>query len=85
LKGFDFLVSKDAAAAIKAFASAERLWPSYHNVAEIRKLLEDNRAALVSAPREGRSDAWSNVYRVLIKQYSWGMPADVKSKLSEQL
>lgn len=85
LKGFDFLVSKDAEAALQAFASAEKLWPSYHNVAEIRKLLEDNRAALGAAPREGRSEAWSNVYRTLISKYSWGMPADVKNKLTEQL
>ncbi|MDX6558554.1 MAG: hypothetical protein QOF72_1603 [Blastocatellia bacterium] len=85
LKGFDFLVSKDFEAAIQAFATAEKLWPSYHNVAEIRKLLEDNRANLAAAPREGKSEAWSNVYRTLTSKYSWGMPADVKDKLTAQL
>jgi hypothetical protein len=84
LKGFDFIVNKDAEAAIQAFANAVKLWPSYHNVAEIRKLLEANRAALVAAPREGSSGPWSNVYRILISKYSWGMPADVKTKLTEQ-
>jgi hypothetical protein len=85
LKGFDLLISKDAEAALQAFASAEKLWPSYHNVAEIRKLLELNRAALVAAPKEGKSEAWSSVYRILISKYSWGMPTEVKNKLTEQL
>lgn len=85
LKGFDSIVRKDVEAALQAFANAEKLWSSYHNVAEIRKLLEDNHAGLASAPREGRSEAWTNVYRTLISKYSWGMPADVKTKLSEQL
>lgn len=84
LKGFEFLVSKDADAALEAFANAEKLWPSYHNVAEIRKLLNDNRAALVAAPKEGKSPAWTSVYQTLITNYSWGMPADVRNKLTEQ-
>jgi hypothetical protein len=85
LKGFDFIVSKDVDAALQAFTSAEKLRPNYHNVAEIRKLLEDNRAALAAAPREGKSEAWSNVYRTLVSKYSWGMPPDIKSKLTEQI
>ena len=80
-KGFDFLVSKNAEAALLAFANAEKLWPSYHNVAEIRKLLEGNLAAL----KEGKSEAWTTFYKTLLAKYSWGMPADIKSKLSEQL
>ena len=83
LKGFGFIVSKDAEAAIEAFANAEKLRPVYHNVAEIRKLLEENRAALVAAPREGPSEAWRNVYRTILSKYSWGMPDDVKKKLAE--
>ena len=85
LKGFDFLVSKDVDAALQAFTNAEKLRPNYHNVAEIRKLLEDNRAALAAAPREGKSEAWSNVYRTLVSKYSWGMPPDIKTKLTEQI
>ena len=81
IKGFDFLVSKNAEAALLAFANAEKLWPSYHNVAEIRKLLEGNLAAL----KEGKNDAWITFYRTLLAKYSWGMTADIKSKLSEQL
>lgn len=84
-KGFDFLVSKNAEAALLAFKNAENLWPSYHNVAEIRKLLEANLASLTSAPKEGKSEAWTAFYRTLVTKYSWGMPADIKGKLNEQL
>ncbi len=85
LKGFDFLVSKDAEGSIQAFALAEKLWPTYHNVAEIRKLLEENRAALVAAPKDGKSEPWTKVYRLVLSRYSWGLPADVKAKLNEQI
>ena len=85
IKGFDFLVSRNAEAALVAFGNAEKLWPSYHNVAEIRKYLEGNLAALTSAPTEGKSEAWITLYKLLLAKYSWGMPADIKSKLSEQL
>jgi hypothetical protein len=84
VKGFQFIVSKDVDAALEAFAKAEKLWPSYHNVAEIRKLLNDNRAALIAAPKEGKSPAWTNVYQTLLSKYSWGMPADVQNKLRGQ-
>lgn len=85
LKGFESIVNKDVEVSVQAFANAEKLWPSYHNVSEIRKLLEDNRVALAAAPREGKSDAWTNVYRTLISKYSWGMPAGVKTRLGQQL
>lgn len=84
-KGFSFLLSKDAQAALDAFSHAEKLWPSFHSVAEIKKLLLDNQAALAAAPKEGRSEVWVDFYRTLVTKYSWGMPADVKEKLNQQL
>jgi hypothetical protein len=85
LKGFASIVAKDAEGALRAFTDAEKLWPTYHNVAEIKKLLGQNHDALLAAPKEGKSEAWSNVYRLLVTKYSWGMPDDVKKKLSEEL
>jgi hypothetical protein len=84
-KGFSFLLNKDAQAALDAFSHAEKLWPSYHSVAEIKKLLQDNQAALNAAPKEGKSEVWVNFYRTLVTKYSWGMPADIKDKLNQQL
>ena len=85
LKGFAYLIGKDVDAALQAFTEAERLWPNYHSVAEIRKLLAENHSALSAAPKEGKSEAWSNVYRVIVTKYSWQMPDEVKRKLSEGL
>jgi len=84
-KGFDALASKDLETAIDAFTNAEQIWPTYHNVSEIRKLLEDNRTALAAAPKEVKSDAWTNVYRTLLSKYSWGMPPDIKAKINAQM
>jgi hypothetical protein len=81
LKGFDALIRKDGETALQAFTNAEKLRPSYHNVSEIKKLLEKNRAALNAAPKDGKSEAWSSVYRTITTNYSWGMPADVKTQL----
>lgn len=83
-KGFSFLLNKDAQAALDAFSHAEKLWPSFHSVAEIKKLLQDNQAALIAAPKEGASDVWVNFYRTLVTKYSWGMPADVREKFNQQ-
>jgi hypothetical protein len=85
LKGFAYIIDKDVEAALRSFTDAEKLWPNYHNIAEIKRLLDENRTALAAAPKEGKSEAWSNVYRVLVTKYSWQMPADVKKKLSEEL
>lgn len=81
LKGFDSLIHKDVEAALQAFANADKLYPSYHNVSEIKKLLEKNREALNAATKEGKSEAWSSVYKTIVTKYSWGMPADVKSQM----
>lgn len=84
-KGFSFLLNKDAQAALDAFSHAEKLWPSYHSVAEIKKVLQDNQAALTAAPKDPKNEVWVNFYRTLVTKYSWGMPADIKDKLNQQL
>jgi hypothetical protein len=82
LKGFDSLVHKDAEAALQAFTNASKLYPSYHNVGEIKNLIQKNLPALTSAPKEGKSEAWSSVYQTITSKYSWGMPADIKAQLA---
>lgn len=66
--GFAALVQQDHATALAAFRRAEEAWPEYHNVAEIRRLLERVQPA---------SDAeWRALYRTILTDYSWGMPAE---------
>jgi hypothetical protein len=84
-KGFDFIISKNAEAALMAFTNAEKLWPNYHNVAEIRKLLVTNQAVLVAATKESKEEPWAGFYRTLLSKYSWGMSPDIKDKIKEML
>jgi len=81
LKGFEALVNKDAEGALQAFTNAENLWPVYHNVSEIRKLLQESLSTLAAAPKEGKSEPWSNLYRTLTSKYSFGMPPEIRAKL----
>ena len=85
LRGFEALLDRDVDAAIDAFAKAEALWPDYHNVTEIKRLLTRKQNELASAPKEGKSPAWSELYRILISKYSWGMPTAVRTKLHAAL
>lgn len=79
-KGFEALLAKDVDAAIGAFSQAEALSPTYHNVAEIHRLLADKRDAL-----KAKDADWKSVYRPIVARYSWGMPAEVLSRLKDEL
>jgi hypothetical protein len=80
LKGFDALLAKDIDAAISAFAQAEALSPTYHNVAEIHRLLADKQDVL-----KAKNADWKLVYKPIVGRYSWGMPADILSRLKDDI
>jgi hypothetical protein len=75
--GFDALLARDHAAALAAFRRAEAAWPDYHNVAEIRRLLERTSPA---------SDAaWHTLYETILTEYVWGMPEDQRRAMRASL
>jgi hypothetical protein len=75
--GFDALLARDHAAALAAFRRAENAWPDYHNVAEIRRLLERARPT---------SDAeWRRLYAKILADYVWGMPDDQRRAMRDAL
>ncbi len=75
--GFDALLARDHAAALVAFRRAEEAWPDYHNVAEIRRLLERTRPA---------SEAdWRRLYDTILTTFGWGMPADQRRAMHAAL
>jgi len=84
LKGFEALFNRDVDSALEAFKSAEKKSPAFHSVAEIRKLLEKKRDELNAEPKEGPSDVWKGLYAAVLKDYSWKLPAEIKSKLAEK-
>lgn len=83
LKGFGSLFDRDAESALQAFRNAEKLSPQLHSVSEIRKLLEQKKAELNSAPKDGRSDVWKNLYQTVHDKYTWHVSPDVKTKLED--
>ena len=83
LKGFGFLFDRDAESALQAFKNAEKLSPEFHNVTEIRKLLEQKQTELTAAPKDAPSDAWKSLYATIKDKYSWRLSPEIKNKLTE--
>ncbi|MGB5156215.1 hypothetical protein [Desulfobacterium sp. N47] len=77
LAGFRQILERDVSAAINSFSEAEKNWPDYHNVAEIRRKLVSDRQSLASKDSPG----WKVLYQHLLNELSWGMPADVRQKM----
>jgi len=75
--GFNKLIEKEIDDAIEAFTESQKLWPDYHNVSEIRRLLVAKREKL----KAKNSSEWSNLYERILQKYSWGMPSNVRQQL----
>lgn len=74
--GFEAILKRDVDAAYKAFDAAYRSYPEYHNVREIRAVLESKRRALASP----QSPEWDTLYQRILADLSWGMPADLRPR-----
>lgn len=80
-EGFDALIARDAEQALSVLDEAHRLWPDYHNVAEIRTLLRTAGGRL----NDPNSPAWKDVYRSILTDYSWGMSKEHRAALRAEL
>ncbi|MGF1593481.1 MAG: hypothetical protein ACFCUW_09390 [Kiloniellaceae bacterium] len=76
-RGFEALIARDYATALAAFDEARRIWPEYHNVAEIGRALRNRRDELA----DPTSPAWPQLYREILTRYSWGLPDDLRSAI----
>ncbi|MFV8448422.1 hypothetical protein ACPV47_09155 [Vibrio jasicida] len=79
--GFEAILKRDVEAAIKFFSSAERAWPDFHNVSEIKRLLVANKSSLLDTNNDLE---WKNTIRTILKSYSWGMPEDIRTLLVDE-
>ena len=75
--GFQAIHRRDVVEALRWFDQAQALWPDYHNVSEIQRLLIRNQSALADADN---LTAWKNLTRTILEKYSWGMPADMREE-----
>lgn len=80
-KGFEAIVARNYSDAIAAFKSAYDLYPEWHNVDEIRQLLDRRSNTL----RSGSEDSWRSLATEVLSKYSWGMPGDLREKLQAQV
>jgi hypothetical protein len=78
--GFTAIISRDVVGAITAFSDASDVWPTYHNVSEIRTLLVINKQKLDG---DDSKAAWTEVIKKINDEYSWGIPSDIRKQLIE--
>lgn len=77
--GFKYVLDKDVDNAIKYFSQAEAVWPEYHNVAELKKLLSNSKKEL----EQKQSARWNEIYKIILSRYSWGMPTDMLKAMQQ--
>lgn len=73
-RGFLALLDRDVSTALSAFSDAFAEWPDYHNVSEIRRLLDRWQGEL----SDRTSPKWKELYRIVFTDLSWGMPSDLR-------
>ncbi len=76
-QGFEAILNKNSRLAIQKFATAEEIWPDYHNVSEIKRLLLEQQATLNS------SSSWQQLRDTILEKYSWGMPNDIRVQFKQ--
>ena len=84
-EGFRAIKERKLTEAIDAFAKAESISPTYHNVAEIHALLRDKRAELAGLDADARKSEWKDVDRTILNKYSWGMPKRYRAELQRSV
>lgn len=79
LEGFNFLLQRDVNNAIHSFRKSENSYNGFHMVYDIAFFLNKNKAKL----SDTNSEFWNEVYQVVLSDYSWKMPDEIKEKLME--
>lgn len=78
--GFRFLLEKDIDNAIISFTKSENFYNGFHQVYEISRYLKQNKNKLTDKDFK----SWNEVYLKVLKDFSWGMPKDIKLELIEK-
>ncbi len=82
-EGFAYLAERDLEGALTSFKGARDAWPEYHNVSEIYRLLNSRESDLKEGSEEARQQAWEDVLRKILEEYSWGMNDQESRKLRQ--
>ena len=76
-EGFRKILEGDYRGAVNALNRVEHAYPSFHQVYEIKRLLEREKAGLEA--RE--SEKWKEVHRKIVDNYSWKAPPELLAEL----
>jgi hypothetical protein len=79
LEGFNYLLQKDVNNAILSFRKSENSYNGFHMVYDIATYLVKNKSKL----SDKNSAFWQDAYLIILKDYSWKMPIEIKAKLEE--
>ncbi|RZK25634.1 MAG: hypothetical protein EOO43_05010 [Flavobacterium sp.] len=77
-KGYQALFNKDIKTSIQCFKQSENSYNGYNQVYEIAFYLNGSQSKLLT----GGEKAWKEIYKTILSEYSWKMPADVRTKLT---
>ena len=77
-EGFEYLLAGEYDRAIEAFEDTEVIYPAFHQVYEIGRLLRGNRSKL-DIPDERRK-----IFNKIVKKYSWEAPQDLLLELKKK-
>lgn len=74
-----FLLDKDIDQAIEKLEKCEEIFPGYHSVYEVLRLLKKDRESL----SDEASPLWQELYLRILENFSWKLPESIKKKLRE--
>lgn len=76
-KGLNSLLDKDVEGALEAFQNAYEIYPTFHNVYEIKNLINSKKEKL----KNERAVEWNELMKIIYEKYSWGIPSSTKTKI----
>lgn len=82
-QGFEALIDSAYEQAVSSFSSADDVYPTFHNVHEIAKLLRRNLAQLDDPSTEPQTRRV--ILDTILRDYSWGMPSSAKLAIKKEL
>jgi hypothetical protein len=83
-KGFESLLNMDIDNSINYFSNAERKYPALNNVYEINSLLKRKEKTIKTGDENTKKEIWKIIFRNILKEYTWGMPEEIKNKMIEK-
>lgn len=80
-KAFNFLFAKDINQVISTLDACEKIYPGYHSVYDINRMLKAERENL----SDPNSPKWKEVYSRILKDYPWKLSEEIIEQLENEI